>query len=433
MIVLAILSLAIVFLPKSWLVYSFTLDHKSLPTLLMKDSKGDTKVSWLDKQAQAWSCTLDMDYQNSYCSLLLTVLDERWQGIDLSRFDQMRVRLNYKGEMKTLRVYLRNRHPRYFTANDEMSTKYNMVEISLSENVTDIAFDMKNFKTADWWIAQRNIPPKESYPEFNDIIYIEFQTGTRNNKEKYSENIIQVEEISWKGQLITDELLYRILAAIWIVVIIYRIIQKTAELSSQLRKNQRYQEELKSINKLLNVKKEQLEAQAKTDHLTGILNRLGIRQILIEGFKSWKEKRIPFSLIIVDLDHFKNINDTYGHDIGDKILIACAEVLKEKTNSDIFASRWGGEEFLIACKNTELESAREIAETLRITLQNKSLDRGIKITASFGVSSLEVPFLTNAFKDADEALYRAKSWGRNQVVTADQMVSPHNTRSKEEA
>ncbi len=412
--ILALLSLAIVFLPKDWLNYNHTLSPQSFPANLLKDNKGVTEITWEDEEQQRWTCTLDLINTYSYCSMLLIVLSDRWYGMDLSRFKSMTVKGSHEGSAKTMRVYLRNRHPSYYVEGDNMSTKYNLVEVPITSIVEASPIAMSEFSVADWWVAQRNVPPKHNHPEFNDVIYIEFQTGTRFRSEH---NSFQIQQISWQGQLISDETLYRIMAAIWIAVIVSGLLYKIVTASLEIKKHQRQQKELASINQLLSSKREQLEEQAKRDFLTGTLNRLGIREVLVDGYQDWKQNKTPFSLMIIDLDHFKAINDSYGHDTGDQVLKACAERFKNILETNAAIARWGGEEFLVACKNTNLEQARDIGEKLRAALQEQPLECGvsISITASFGVASLKNAFLTDVFKEADEALYRAKSFGRNQV------------------
>ncbi len=421
LIVLAILTLAIVFLPKNWLDQKHVLDPKSFPVSLIKDDFGATKVFWIDEEAQKWRCRIGSNNPRAFCSLLLEVVDERRRGLDLSHFDRMQVKASYEGDGETLRVYLRNRHPRYYIQGDEMSTKYNMVQAPVSGLNNGVEFSMGSFKVADWWIIQRNIPPSYNDPEFTDVIYIEFQTEERALAKN---SAIQIKEIVWSTQMISNELLYRALVSAWVFVIVLRVLYTITNIRSEIKNNKQKRDEIISINQLLSVKKEQLEEQAKTDYLTGTLNRLGIREILLEGLQSWNEKKVPFSLIVSDLDHFKRINDSHGHDVGDRILVECACCLKQTVPENAFVARWGGEEFLIACKDSSLEKARDIAESMRLALEKKHISDDVKVTASFGVACLASSSLGDAFKDADDALYQAKALGRNRVCVAGEMTSP---------
>jgi diguanylate cyclase (GGDEF)-like protein len=159
-----------------------------------------------------------------------------------------------------------------------------------------------------------------------------------------------------------------------------------------------------------------LEFFANYDPLTKTFNRASLRDLFFH-IKDKKEYQ-PLSLIIFDLDHFKQINDTFGHNIGDKVLKEVARVVRKNLRrGDIFA-RWGGEEFVILLPNTDLKGAKKVAEKLRIAIESIKIPelQGRKVTASFGVTQVypnEV--LAEAIHRADMALYKAKNEGRNRI------------------
>jgi diguanylate cyclase (GGDEF)-like protein len=122
-------------------------------------------------------------------------------------------------------------------------------------------------------------------------------------------------------------------------------------------------------------------------------------------------------LILIDIDHFKRVNDTYGHDIGDKVLVKLVEIVQENIRKiDIFA-RWGGEEFLVLCPSTDVKNVQNLAEKLRAAVEVSSFSEVEKITISLGLSCYnpEESF-SELFKRADQGLYYAKEHGRNQAV-----------------
>ena len=145
---------------------------------------------------------------------------------------------------------------------------------------------------------------------------------------------------------------------------------------------------------------------ANIDMLTRVLNRRGCEEILSE-LKN-------YSLLLIDIDHFKNINDTYGHDVGDKILETLGEVLKKSVRAGDIVCRWGGEEFLVILPDTSIKEAVKIAEKIRKKVKENSFDN-VKITVSIGIAAFEGDF-EKAFKKADENLYKAKKSGRDRVV-----------------
>ncbi len=163
-------------------------------------------------------------------------------------------------------------------------------------------------------------------------------------------------------------------------------------------------------------KEEKLEKLAMYDSLTGIYNRNKFNEILRYETNMSKRYKTPLSLIMFDLDHFKKVNDKYGHDTGDKVLKMIAQtVLNNIRLTDTFA-RWGGEEFFLILPKTDIDKAKNIAEVLRAKIENADFKEIGKITCSFGVVSLkENENEQELVKRADEAMYLAKKNGRNRV------------------
>jgi diguanylate cyclase (GGDEF)-like protein len=159
------------------------------------------------------------------------------------------------------------------------------------------------------------------------------------------------------------------------------------------------------------------------DGLTGIYNRRYLEDRLKEECKRHGRGTRPFSLIMIDIDFFKNINDTYGHQCGDFILKSIASAMSTSIRgTDIFA-RYGGEEFACLLPETDLDGAQHVAETLRNTVKDQIHDfqgTPIKITISLGAAQLENGIYTQeqVVKKADEALYEAKRTGRDKVVVS---------------
>jgi diguanylate cyclase (GGDEF)-like protein/PAS domain S-box-containing protein len=157
---------------------------------------------------------------------------------------------------------------------------------------------------------------------------------------------------------------------------------------------------------------------AVKDHLTKIYNRRYITERLEADIELCKRANRTFSLIMFDIDHFKNINDTYGHNVGDNVLIKLTDIVKRRIRKiDIFA-RWGGEEFLIMLPESMLENARLLAENLRKLIEETDILRDRTVTCSFGVTEYyEGDTVDFIVKRADDCLYKAKFLGRNTVVS----------------
>ncbi len=193
-----------------------------------------------------------------------------------------------------------------------------------------------------------------------------------------------------------------------------RVQERTGELleaNDQLREEIRERERIEAV----------LQQTARTDYLTQLPNRRAMIQIMDKEAARFERSEHPFSLVLLDIDHFKAINDSYGHDGGDEILVRIAKHMHGWMREKDVLARWGGEEFLILLSDTDVDQATEQAERLRaaIEAQTFSVQQGdTRVTASLGVAGyLSNQGIDSCIKNADIALYRAKSGGRNRVVT----------------
>jgi diguanylate cyclase (GGDEF)-like protein len=166
----------------------------------------------------------------------------------------------------------------------------------------------------------------------------------------------------------------------------------------------------------------QHRSDAVLDPLTGMLNRNALKVRVQELTQQSAVTGEPIGLIIGDLDHFKQINDTHGHSVGDAVLKEVAYLMRKQLRAFDLAYRLGGEEFLILLPGSDLAHAEDLAERLRARVGVENVAGGIGVTMSFGVSASgpDEPFdYTTVFARADAALYRAKSDGRDRVRLAE--------------
>ncbi|WP_205953414.1 sensor domain-containing diguanylate cyclase [Pantoea stewartii] len=159
-----------------------------------------------------------------------------------------------------------------------------------------------------------------------------------------------------------------------------------------------------------------LSSEAQTDPLTQLLNRRGLNAVL-DYFQTLQQ---PFAVLALDIDHFKNVNDNWGHDVGDRVIQQVARTLQQSARKQDIVSRNGGEEFLMLLPDTSLADAEAIAERIRLSIAGEAVENVGNITLSIGVaewSARRVP-LETSLKRADDALYQAKNAGRNCTVVA---------------
>ena len=177
------------------------------------------------------------------------------------------------------------------------------------------------------------------------------------------------------------------------------------------------QNDLAEAHAKLAIKSKLLEKLSVTDSLTQLNNRLKLDALLTSEFERAERYGRCFSVILMDLDKFKNVNDKFGHLVGDKVLVEASRVIKQYLRNNDVAGRWGGEEFMILCPETHLEDASIVADKLRRSLFETRFTEVGNVTASFGVASFASgESLEQLLNRVDNALYEAKGKGRNSVV-----------------
>lgn len=178
-------------------------------------------------------------------------------------------------------------------------------------------------------------------------------------------------------------------------------------------------QELESENSELKLQKEALVKMSITDLLTGLYNRVKVEETFLYEQKQSLRYGYPLSIILMDLDFFKSVNDLYGHNAGDIFLKEVADLLRDTFRSSDVIARWGGEEFLIVLPKTDLNTAKNIALKLRDHVQDTEFTNIGKRTSSCGVATLlQNESLASVVQRADLALYLAKDNGRNRVEIA---------------
>ena len=183
------------------------------------------------------------------------------------------------------------------------------------------------------------------------------------------------------------------------------------------------QVQLKTLIHDLEVSKQRLKRLSETDPMTELCNRRYFNSASKTILELAKRDRSELSLVMLDIDKFKKINDAYGHGIGDEVIISLSNILLDETRKSDLACRFGGEEFILLLPETSIEGASVIAEKIRRSVEDFSLtlENGsqVKLTISLGLSSLDFErddSIEDIIKRADTALYKAKETGRNKVI-----------------
>ncbi|WP_049723698.1 GGDEF domain-containing protein [Gilvimarinus polysaccharolyticus] len=389
-------------------------DHRLYSDVL---SGGNTQAEIVSTEGgrYEWRCDLRPQFQYPYCGFEVRLVGSHTQGIDLSNYKRVKIWLDYQGPNNNVRIFLRNFNSLYSIVNDDTTTKYNQIEFPYSQGQDYYEFSFDDFFVANWWAREKNISPQLSHPEFSNVVSFDVQTGSEHLPGEHHFVLRRVELV---GQRFDAADWYLAIIIVWAVLILLFLGYRVLELSGEVRERKRRELELIDVNELLDSRSRELEAKAKTDSLTGAFNREGIEAAIKDGLWEWRHSGQPLSIVMMDIDYFKSINDQYGHGVGDNILAGISALVKEHIRSTDLFARWGGEEFVLVCRNTRINYARYIADKLRVLIAEHKFDGGLTVTASFGVSTLSgSQSVEQLFKAADDALYQAKDAGRNCVVT----------------
>ncbi len=372
---------------------------------------GTPSVEWLNDKSTKFKCVNKADFDYS-CGYSLALTGELASGLDLTQYDHFKIRLKHQGDARQVRFSLRNYNPAYATGDRAESSKFMSVVLQTSDLEGELVVKLDEFAVAEWWLTRYNIPRKYSTPEFNYVISLGLDFISAG------ENTIEIENISLEGSKLPKEKLYLTLLGFWLLVLLWESISKLVQMYRHYKHTQRERAKLIEENKILEEAKNKYETLSTTDTLTGIANRAGIQQFLSTAFERAHEQN-RLGLVLVDVDHFKRINDTRGHAFGDRVLAEIAQTIKSSVRESDMFGRWGGEEFLLICPQSSPEQIKLIAEKLRAQVAQHEFDRErpLRVTVSAGATIVQIgESYDEAFQRLDEALYAAKRSGRNAVI-----------------
>jgi diguanylate cyclase (GGDEF)-like protein len=359
-----------------------------------------------DGSALRLSCNLVKHAMWPYCRLRLS-LGTGMRGMDLTRFDRMSLDLAYAGPRPhLLRLYLIDFEQGLSDPSDFMTNKFNELQVLTVPDHGTIDVPLNLFYTSPWWKEQFVPPLEKSGVRYDNVIAVDLMTGSEMGAGAYE---ITVKTLRLHGKWITLTQLLTVLVLLWILWPLTVAIR----LRSQLDNSNAQLSRARELNRALQLEASELAGQAHVDSLTRVLNREGLRAFLMsrEAMRPG-----PMSIIFTDIDHFKRINDTQGHAVGDAVLKHFAQMIAATVRSADRVVRWGGEEFLIVCMNTTGQQAATLAEKLREHMGMQAWPAGLSVTASFGVAEhLPAEDIGAVIERADAGLYAAKRGGRNRV------------------
>ena len=383
-------------------------------------SVGKTRAEWIDEKRFAFKCIgrLEGNVTWPFCGLKV-VLGEPPNGLDLSGYDRLEVKLRYTGNNKRIRIFMHNFNPAYAKADNWDSFKPLDVEL-LPEELTDvISIYTHEWRTSTTWIIDRKVPRHLYYPEFNNII--DFGVDLVSPVVD-GEHIVEIDYIDLYGKLITPEKWYLGIALLWLVTTLLFVARHLIRLQRRIHRDEARLSSLAYYSNVLKKESEKYKELSNVDPLTGALNRNGLANHMSASAPDGK-LLANTALLMLDIDHFKKVNDTKGHDVGDEVLKQVAKYVHANIRSVDCFVRWGGEEFIVFLVNTRENEAFSVAEKIRIGVEELQITHHaetINVTISIGVGvSKSKENFDELFHSTDQALYKAKNLGRNIVVMAE--------------
>jgi len=377
------------------------------------------RLEWLDKSRLHYRCQVPKDAVDRNCVFHFD-LSTSDRGVDLSRYQTLNLAIRYSGDARYLRIGIRNFDPRFSKLNDTNSPKFNSINLRPRDFARPIAIRLSELTVPEWWVNQYDMPREYVYPDVSNAVaftvdFVGNLTGTDHE--------IRIDRIEFAGDWISVENWYLGILCLWMVLGTGYGISQWVLLLREHREQREKLHELVDSNAQLHSEKERYQKLLTLDALTKVLNRRGIEQLV----DSLRANNRSAGVVVIDLDHFKRVNDQRGHPVGDRVLQALGDILRTHTRSTDGLGRWGGEEFVLICPGATLAQAVDLAEKLRVRIQETNFipEEPLSITASFGVALCHGgQGFEDAFRHADQALYLAKNRGRNCVVAATEEPVP---------
>jgi diguanylate cyclase (GGDEF)-like protein len=379
-------------------------------------NKGGTSVASVSHAGGTlgMDCDLRPGYEWAFCELRLGFAKAP-HGIDLSRYDSMRLWVTATGPeaQQRVRIYVRNFDPAYSKVGVAESEKVDQLIYEPSAYPQGYEVPLSRFTVSQWWIDEHPMTLDLEAPDFRNATQIAFSTGPRVEPGAHT---IRVERIELTGKLISIATFRLGIIAVWMLSVLGYLVLDGLLKRNQLRLSAASQHSLQRLNESLRLETRSLAEIARTDPLTGALNRKGLADELMRIVRQGEGQTFPMTLVFIDIDHFKRINDAHGHDTGDQVIRGLAQLVRSAVQRDDLFARWGGEEFLLVFRDTPGIKGRAIAERLRERIAGARWTDELRVTCSFGVAEWHRgEDLNDGIKRADEAMYRAKQEGRDRV------------------
>ena len=368
-------------------------------------------IYWVNENADHLHCSFHPPQKFS-CGYSLTFNVDHSLGLDLRDYQSVRIKLSYRGDEQRIRLFMRNYNAKTEKGDPLDVAKFMSTIIRTTDFETETLVQLSEFSVAEWWVRQFDVPRKQAAPQRDNVVTfgLDFMTP--------GEHDVKIEKIEFVGPWISQEAFYLSILCLWMALIIWEGISRFYYVYRESSRSKQKISELSESYRQLEMEKQQLAHMSTTDALTQVANRAGILQVVERLFAN-KLDASHVGFMLIDVDHFKRINDTRGHDIGDEVLRRIAQLVSGKIRqSDVFG-RWGGEEFAVICEKTSEANFLSLAEKICAAVAGYDFFPSEKLCVTISIGAVIAGDSANfdaVYNRADLALYQAKHQGRNCVV-----------------
>jgi diguanylate cyclase (GGDEF)-like protein len=381
------------------------------------DQWGRPAGRMISQSPPEWECDVAEGAESAPpCGFVVSFWQEGKNGRDLSAYDSIRIDMTAEGDDRQLRFSLREFEPGLSQPGQWDSEKIENVVVPAGDIGPGLQIGLREFKVVDWWLISHPLPRRRVAPSFEHVTGFGIDIAPNAPPGRH---LYRLSKVEFVGELISAEQWYRGILWFWVVLTIATGLAHILALLRRQREERQRLQQLLSRNAALESETVQLRERSLRDPLTGLYNRYGVTEWVLDLEARPRTEEI--SLIVLDVDFFKRINDSVGHEGGDRILRRVSALLAHNTRISDCVARWGGEEFVVLLPETALRAAQHIAEKLRAAVEAAPFPElgGPPVTISLGVGQAQdrEP-LERLFDRVDQALYRAKEAGRNRVETA---------------
>ena len=322
-------------------------------------------------------------------------------GLDLTRFNKISLAISYDAPLDKakIKISFRNFNQEYSTINDEVSLKFNSISYSPKNHESTVMIPLDALQVDNWWVEQYKIDFEHSQVDLSNIAYFEVLTDGMDSIGKYQ---IEIKKVVLYGELISEANLLKLILLIWLISIIF----------------------------IVTAQRNKLKKVSMIDTLTGVFNRQGICNWTNKKISTHSSKR-DLCMFYLDLDDFKKINDTFGHKVGDQLLIAFCKVIQDflqvTPNITYSFARLSGDEFTLVIIGLKEHEIKNFAEILLALLEDPIMlnEHETYAHASLGIAQYnqDIKSFEDLLARADSAMYYAKKDGKNRYKVFNETVS----------